>query len=271
MPTLVRAIDVSSHQPRNLRGIITQNGAEHVVVKLYLPEEVIDQGYSGAQIESARAAGCTVGGYIWCYRDLDPRKSVRDGVELARSSGLDLPMLWLGCESYTDAHGRVLDPGPDADWLRAAIDECRQLGARPGLRTGFWWVRDHFPGGSTAFAEFSELPLWLADYDGVADVKFRAPFAGFTRLHGKQYSADGIDLDVFLEECCSRMTPARTLEQLVADNPTLRQQLADWQRARIESGQNPNDYAAFRQPLVALGAPDRGEGEFIGVAGGPAV
>ena len=202
MPNFVRAIDVSNHQPRDLSGLISQHQAKHVVVKLYLPEE-IDEGVECArqQIASARAAGCTVSGYIWCYRSSDPRESVRNGIALARSAGLELPMLWLDCETYQDAN--EFDPGPDAAWLRAAIDECRRQGVRPGIYTGFWWVRDHFPGGEAAFAEFKDVPLWLADYDNVAELNFNRPFAGLTALHGKQYSADGIDLDVFLEECCS--------------------------------------------------------------------
>lgn len=34
MPDLVRGIDVSSHQPRDLTALIQQTGAQHVVVKL---------------------------------------------------------------------------------------------------------------------------------------------------------------------------------------------------------------------------------------------
>ena len=134
MPTLVRGIDVSSHQSSDLGTLIRTHGPKHVVVRLYLPEENPLQDHTRAQIASARAAGCTVGGYVWCYQDLDPRKTVRDAVTLARSVHLMLPVLWLDCETYKNSSG-VTESGPDAAWLRAAIDECRQLGVKPGIYT----------------------------------------------------------------------------------------------------------------------------------------
>jgi hypothetical protein len=259
--TVVPAIDVSSHQPRDLRHLIREFRPAHVITKLYLPEESIPQAHTRAQLDSAQAAGCTVGGYVWCYRSLDPAKTVRDAVGLARSCGVELPVLWLDCETY---EGSTFDPGPDAAWLRAAVAQAERLGVRPGIYTGHWWVRDHFPGGAAAFADFNQLPLWLADYDGLPALNFRRPFSGFTRLHGKQYSADGLDLNVFLEECCASGSRPRTLEELERENPNIRRQVGTWQQARHEKGEDPYDYPAFRAHLRDLGAPDCGKREFVG-------
>ncbi|MCC7371144.1 MAG: hypothetical protein IT306_22200 [Chloroflexi bacterium] len=156
MSAMVRTMDVSVVQPRDLHALVTAHRPSHVVVRLYLPEESVAQEHTRAQIVSARAAGCTVGGYVWCYRDLDPRKSVRDAVTLARSCGLRLPILWLHAEAYVVADA-VRDPGPDAGWLLAAVAEARALGVRVGIMTAAAWWRMALPGTE----DLAELPLWL--------------------------------------------------------------------------------------------------------------
>ena len=58
-----------------------------------------------------------------------------------------------------------------------------------------------------------------------------------------------------------------TFADLSADNPNLRQQYDEWRDQRSQSGEDPTDYQAFRQHVMALGAPDPGEGEiddFVG-------
>lgn len=179
MSRLVRAIDVSNYQPTDLSELIAQTGAEHVVVRLSLPGERIRPEIALAQIASAKANGCTVGGYVWAYADVDPAQTVRDALALAETAGVKLPVLWIDCEE---------DPGPDALWLRVAVAECRRLGVQPGIYTGSWWWDRRFGGD----VEFAGLPFWLAIYDGVANLP--------DGLAGKQYAADGVDRDVFRNE-----------------------------------------------------------------------
>jgi hypothetical protein len=59
----------------------------------------------------------------------------------------------------------------------------------------------------------------------------------------------------------ARIAPrtGRTLADLEADNPNIRQQWNDWRQARIALSEDPNDFSAFRQHLLAIGAPDPGE------------
>jgi hypothetical protein len=52
-----------------------------------------------------------------------------------------------------------------------------------------------------------------------------------------------------------------TMADLEAENPNIRQQCEDWRREREQAGEDPNDYQAFRQHLMDLGAPDPGEEE----------
>ena len=58
-----------------------------------------------------------------------------------------------------------------------------------------------------------------------------------------------------------------TFEELTADNPNLRGQYDEWRDLRSQKGEDPTDYQAFRQHVIALGAPDPGESEiddFVG-------
>ena len=58
-----------------------------------------------------------------------------------------------------------------------------------------------------------------------------------------------------------------TFQELSADNPNLRQQYDEWRQLRSQNGEDPTDYAAFRQHVIGIGAPDPGEQEiddFVG-------
>jgi hypothetical protein len=52
-----------------------------------------------------------------------------------------------------------------------------------------------------------------------------------------------------------------TLADLESDNPNISQQAQEWKQARRENGEDPNDYQAFREHVMAIGAPDPGEEE----------
>lgn len=58
-----------------------------------------------------------------------------------------------------------------------------------------------------------------------------------------------------------------TFEELSAENPGLRQQYDEWREQRAQNGEDPTNYQAFRQHVIALGAPDPGTQEiddFVG-------
>lgn len=185
---LVRGIDTASYQPTDLTALIAETGARHVVVKIYQQVERIGgrltgAEHSAAQIRSAQANGASVGGYIWCYASRDPAESVRDGLNLARSCGVALPLLWLDIEPYTD--GSL----PGADWIRAALAECEAQGVRGGIYSGAWvWPRLGSP-------QFPGVPLWSAIYDGVPQLDV-TPYGGM-RLVGKQFTTHPCDTNVF--------------------------------------------------------------------------
>jgi hypothetical protein len=49
------------------------------------------------------------------------------------------------------------------------------------------------------------------------------------------------------------------LADLEADNPNIQQQYDEWRQQREQRGEDATDYQAFRQHLIAIGAPDPGE------------
>jgi hypothetical protein len=58
-----------------------------------------------------------------------------------------------------------------------------------------------------------------------------------------------------------------TFQDLAAENPNIRQQYDEWRDLRSQRGEDPTDYDAFRQHVIALGAPDPGSQEiddFVG-------
>lgn len=192
--SIQKAIDVSSHQPRDLSGLIAQFRPDHVIVKGYLPGESISQDHTRAQVRSARNNGCTVGMYVWCYRSFDPIRTIDDIIALCASIDLVLPLLWLDCETYGDP---VTDPGPDAEWLARAVEHAENTyGMACGVYTGLWWIRGHFPGGEWGFQDFARLPIWLSDYDNHPDINDVTLPQGWAEAAAKQYSATPIDQDV---------------------------------------------------------------------------
>ncbi len=175
-------IDVSSSQPRDLTAIIAKHKPSHVIVKGYLTAENVSQDHTREQVRSAQAAGCSVGMYAWCYRGVDPARTIDDIIALCASIDLALPLLWLDCEIYED------DPGPDAAWLRKALAKAAEYEMPCGIYTGGWWVKDYFPGSFNAFEEFSHLPMWLSQYDQNPDIGVFTSFSGIEKLAAKQWT-----------------------------------------------------------------------------------
>ncbi len=55
--------------------------------------------------------------------------------------------------------------------------------------------------------------------------------------------------------------------ELSEQNPNIRAQYDEWRQLRSERGEDPTDYQAFREHVMAMGAPDPGEREiedFVG-------
>lgn len=190
---LLRGIDVSNWQPADLTAIIKAHGIKHVVVRAFMPWEKPSNDHAVAQIASARANGCTVGIYVWCYRNADPEETIYRTVALMTQWGIKGP-LWLDCETYTGNDGDH-DLGPDGLWLEEAKAEADGWKVKLGIYSGRWFVTSFIPG----YVEFADWPLWLADYNGQPNLDGIEIPAGWNRdrLLGHQYSDKPVDLDVF--------------------------------------------------------------------------
>jgi hypothetical protein len=58
-----------------------------------------------------------------------------------------------------------------------------------------------------------------------------------------------------------------TFQDLVESNPNIRQQYDEWRDQRTQKQEDPTDYQAFRQHVMAIGAPDPGEQEIADFVG----
>lgn len=197
MSTQLNAVDVSSHQLRDLSRIIAEYQPDHVIVKLYTSVENISFEHSAAQVRSAWNHGKTVGGYAWAYRSASPEKTIDDVIARCASIGLVLPLLWIDCETYHDKDGNLVDAGPDADWLSRAVARAEDVYEMPcGIYTGIWWIDEHFPGGQAEFAKFNRLPLWLSEYDGIGDIDNIVLPQGWSEVACKQFLGRPVDQNV---------------------------------------------------------------------------
>jgi hypothetical protein len=50
-----------------------------------------------------------------------------------------------------------------------------------------------------------------------------------------------------------------SLADMAEENPNIQQQLDEWRGARSAAGEDPSDWEAFRQHVMAIGAPDPGD------------
>ncbi len=186
--SVVRVMDTSSWQPANLSPLINLYQPDHVIVRLYLPWEVVSQNYSREQVKSAIGNGCTVGGYFWGYQDSSPVDSVNAALDLCAGMNLILPILWIDHEQYQST------PPPNAEWLRWAWAQCDALDTPSGLYTSrYQWELIGNP------TEFSARPVWLADHNGDASLDVLAP-PGLPFVVGHQYQGAPVDLSVMLKE-----------------------------------------------------------------------
>jgi GH25 family lysozyme M1 (1,4-beta-N-acetylmuramidase) len=184
----VDGIDVSNYQP-NIQEVLVQFDPDHVVVRLST-ERYSMTTIAQDQIAATLAYGASVSGYVWAYWNIPALEQIRAALEVILP-GTGLTMIWIDCEDDDGA-----DPARVVAWLEVARGVIESAGYRMGIYTGRYWWQDR-AGNSDQFAD---LPLWLADYDGNADLVLRHPFGGWTTLAGKQYTSEPIDLDVFSSE-----------------------------------------------------------------------
>lgn len=167
MSEQLHAIDIASYQANNAAQLIAAYNPDHVIVRMYLPWE--RQGYqdiSREQVRIAREMGKSIGVYVWPYAEASAWDTLVETIKLCNSMSPPViaPVVWLDCEDS------VYGPGPNATWLDAWVNACRELQTPTGWYLRVSWIDSNFHGGQEAFARFNAHPIWVADYDGVADL-----------------------------------------------------------------------------------------------------
>jgi hypothetical protein len=180
---LMHGIDVADGQGFDLTEIIRTHRPDHVVIHLYTILERPSELYTIRQAASARALGCSLGGYLFCYPGTLPETAVASALDIAYRAGIwPLPVLWLDVEPYGNET-------VGADWIARAVAASEHAGQRVGVYTarGVW----------TGGARFGHLPLWDAVWDGNETLGDMVPYGGWTSRLGHQYMDRPVDLDVF--------------------------------------------------------------------------
>lgn len=173
-------------------------GIEHVILRASLEPGKNRVEIARQQMDALTAAGIDWSVYVWCYpASWDARTTIRDTVTLLEGR----PCRWfhLDVEDVADAPG----PGATARWLTIAINELLLQGRRPSIYTGRWFWED--PRYLGDIEQFSDIPLWTAEYDGRPDLTRWTKYGGWETLLGKQYAGSGqqalcglsCDLNVF--------------------------------------------------------------------------
>lgn len=167
-------------------------GITHAVIRLSL-EDQARIALARQQIAACRDGGLGISGYIWGYLRDDPGAAM--GAALLTYSDLDLTMWALDIEETSAPK----DARANADWTGGALATLDAAGVRYCLYTARWywtaWLGDT--------TEFAHVPLWVADWDGVADLGRWRRFGGWAEAVGKQHVGDtqlcgvGVDLNVF--------------------------------------------------------------------------
>lgn len=129
------------------------------------------------QLAAAAAAGLPVAGYLWCEFGDQPEAQVRRGQRIAERAGVTLRWLALDVE-----HDAWRGAAAITAWVRRAAAAVSRW-TRPVVYTAAWFWRGHL-GDPT---DCADLPLWTAQYDGVADLGVWTPYGGWTEIVAKQY------------------------------------------------------------------------------------
>jgi GH25 family lysozyme M1 (1,4-beta-N-acetylmuramidase) len=130
------------------------------------------------QLATAVAAGIEIEAYVYLYLRSDVARRVRAALETL--DGFPVRRLWLDAEDTTSG----LASAEVVERLRQARDACGDFPT--GIYTGAWWWRPR-TGDSSAF---SDLPLWVAQYDGRRSLDGVPGFGGWRRPRMKQYAAN---------------------------------------------------------------------------------
>jgi hypothetical protein len=190
---IITAVDISNFQPTGqaLVGLLQEQGAEHCIVRL--PQRVEPRALytrASSQIDTVMGMdNCTLGAYGWLYRDVPIEQQVEDWLALLDDAQVKIPYLWLDIEPY-----ETNDNLPNLEQIKQAARLLEQHGVQPGIYTGPWvWALLRNPKDDYLMT----LPLWTAEYNGLATLVDVTLYGGWVDCKGHQYWTKPVDLNVF--------------------------------------------------------------------------
>jgi uncharacterized protein YraI len=148
---------------------------------------------SDQQLATAVAGGMTVDVYVYLY--FSSSMSAQVGNALSIAAPYPVGRIWLDCEDTTSSYTA-------SQYVAKINDAIAAAGSKPvGIYTGKWWWNARI--GTSH--PFTTLPLWYANYDGVASLGTwpYQYFGGWSAPAGKQYAGNAtlagktVDLNVF--------------------------------------------------------------------------
>ncbi len=175
------AVDVS-----NYTGIISGRqtealqaaGVGRVIVQIVDPPPGFPPSVFRQQIPVLLEAGFEVETYVYLWLGGNTAVQVQEAMAKVSRWRARLGRLWLDAEDVSVPESQTAN--------RVAIEAAVEACSMPtGVYTAGWWWRPYM-GDSAAFAH---LPLWAAEYDGVASTRF-TPFGGWSTCAMKQHVGD---------------------------------------------------------------------------------
>lgn len=167
-------------------------GIERLIIQAF-PSDYHQYAEQLRQISLAQQAGLTWDAYIYHYLAYP---QWHQEALAALPGGAN--MVWLDEEDVESDGG--LNQRARVTAIQRGVNDVLRAGYRVGIYTAQWWWVPK-TGNST---EFASLPLWDADYDGIADTELSwEPYGGWTSRAIKQYAGTstylgvgGLDLNV---------------------------------------------------------------------------
>lgn len=198
----MKARDVSNFTIELTADIATQWRADDVGLVLIqaFPESYQQYAEQQRQVEWAVQNGFPFDHYIYDYLG-DPTwlSAALDGID---AQGNRPRMVWLDEEDVETEEGWT--PAQRDAAIDESVNTVIYRDLEVGIYTGAWWWNPRVGSNSC-----SELKLWTAQYDGIADATVFTSFGGWTSCAIKQYAGsqpDGTDLDVLSTEEAEAVT-----------------------------------------------------------------
>jgi len=137
------------------------------------------------QLGMAVQGGLAIEVYRFCYWGQAPVLSLQRVADAIQ--GLPVGRIWLDFEDEDASE----NPDQVCTWIKDCLDVADTIWGydRVGIYTAAWWWNP-YTGNTTRFADRA---LWVAQYDGLANLDFFVPFGGWQSCVMKQYT-NTIDL-----------------------------------------------------------------------------